>query len=98
MKLLIDIDKVYYEVFSTCRYTPLTVLESTLMNAVGSGKPIPDNATNLDVLKTVFPNTKVDESEKGFTILTLKSEYRGEEYEESIAVWNHWCNAPYRKE
>jgi len=54
MKVLIEIDKVFYEAFSTCRHTPLTVLESTLMNAIGSGKPINEDATNYEAAKIVF--------------------------------------------
>ena len=51
--------------------------------------PIPDNATNGDMIRALFPNNKYVEGEK-FVIIQGVTE--------NISLWNNWWNAPYKLE
>jgi len=52
MKLIIDIDENDYENMKN-GYVPSTF---NTFSAIKNGTPIPDNATNGDVIKAMFPN------------------------------------------
>lgn len=56
MKLIIDIDKEIYESSKReCEESDDLIID-TFTLAIGYGTPIPDNATNGDVVKKVFGN------------------------------------------
>ena len=57
MKLIIDINDDAYEYISKLN-EGITDYQTTLMlyEAVKNGTPIPDNATNRDVIEIMFPN------------------------------------------
>ena len=61
MKLIIDIDEDVYK--KTVFYREFRDLNDcvTTIKALENGTPIPDNATNGDVIKTIFDNDKVSE-------------------------------------
>lgn len=55
MKLIIDIpDNTYADIQEHKRYTDFTILD--LIKAIRHSTPIPDNATNGDVLEMIFPD------------------------------------------
>ena len=55
MKVLIDIDEDEYDFLTTCPY-PKNIFNVTL--AIVNGTPIPEEASNGDVIQMLFP--KID--------------------------------------
>ena len=79
MKLIIDIDKDDYEYMKN-GYVPHSF---NMFYAIKNGTPIPDNATNGDVIKALFkPNW-----------IRRMDDVVREEYEFDA----EWWNAPYQK-
>ena len=60
----------------------------TVCEALSNGTSIPDNATNGDVIKTIFPNMKIEKHHSFARFID------GEEY---IPCPYNWLNAPYQK-
>ena len=56
MKELIDIPKDDYELLKYDNRQDVITLSCSLRNVITNGTPIPDNATNGDVIKTMFPD------------------------------------------
>lgn len=84
MQIVIKIPKrVYDYILKTNNIVNSDRLEVT--EAIVSGTPIPDNATNGDVIKAMFPNIKVNVS--GGVV-------RSDRYTQFDLSW--W-NAPYQK-
>jgi hypothetical protein len=63
-------------------------------NAIANGTPIPDNATNGDVIKAIFPNTEVDDYDYGKDPVI---DVYGIDDTEYITLRKDWWNAPYKK-
>ena len=61
-----------------------------LEQAVVNGAPIPDNATNGDVIKAMFPNIEVEEQGKDLFIV-FNMDIQGTPF------YKAWWNAPYQK-
>ena len=55
---------------------------------------IPDNATNGDVIKAMFPNTEVDDYDYGKDPVI---DVYGIDDTEYITLRKDWWNAPYQK-
>lgn len=85
MKLLIDIPKKDYD--KMCKGE----LIDTILVALKNGKSIPDNATNGDILKMMFPS---DANELDMSKLHLM--YDGLDYIHEFR--KDWWNSPYKKE
>ena len=66
----------------------------TVVKAVQNGIPIPDNATNGDVIKAMFPNTEVDDYDYGKDPVI---DVYGIDDTEYITLRKTWWNAPYQK-
>lgn len=86
MKLIIDIsEEVYQHMMGN------DLLQSVHGNicykAVCNGTPIPDNATNGDVIMAMFPNVNVYEHNGGATY-SVNNEYNFNAT---------WWNSPYQK-
>ena len=82
MKLIIEIpDNTYADIQEHKRYTDFTILD--LIKATRHGIPIPDNATNGDVLKAIFKPNRI----------TRMDDIVREEYD----FTHEWWNAPYKK-
>ena len=56
MKLIIDIPEREYKVICENNYVAVCACPNLLSNAIKNGTPIPDNATNGDVEKALFPD------------------------------------------
>ena len=54
MKLIIDIGEEEYKEVLKDTYSG-TSFENKIFTAIANGTPIPDNATNGDVMKIIFP-------------------------------------------
>ena len=80
MKLIINIDENIYRVLLASE-----ILDETEY-AVKNGTPIPDNATNGDILEMLFPNAKIHCCETLDTAV-MKSDA-------NISI--DWWNAPYQ--
>lgn len=62
MKLIIDIPKkTYNEISEKTTIKCGEVFAQKLLKYIKNGTPIPDNATNGDVIKALFPNFYMDE-------------------------------------
>ena len=79
MKILIDIPDHLYSVIKNKECTHNNVLTE----AVDNGTPIPDNATNGDVLKIMFIPNRITRTDD-----TVNVEYD---------FTNEWWNAPYQR-
>ena len=62
MKLIIDIPDDYMKYIDI--YEKGSLFDMALTKAVKNGTPIPDNATNGDVIKALFPYGKVIERDE----------------------------------
>ena len=87
MQIVIDIDESLYDAINQDIYingmrSGKTILQK-LVNAIGNGTPIPDNATNGDVIKALFKPKWIRRMDD-----VVREEY------EFDAVW--W-DAPYQK-
>ena len=56
MKLIIDIDKELKSAVYRYGLFLNPTEKTSLIDAINNGTPIPDNATNGDVMKMMFPN------------------------------------------
>ena len=84
MRLIIDIpDKAYENIKGG-----LWCGDNITSNAIENGTPIPDNATNGDVIKAMFPDLEYKEGVRFAIIVTPV---------DAIGIWNSWWNAPYQK-
>lgn len=94
MKILIDIPEELRErLFNIVNYGMdiATGLENVMIMSIVNGTPIPDNATNGDVTKAMFPfyNFEIYEH-KGYVMVF---------YEDFYTTYPlRWWNAPYQKE
>ena len=86
-KIIIDIDDDRFEKLKcgTENYLDYQIFLAKLHNAT----LLPNNATNGDVIKALFPNNKYVEG-KNFVIIQGETE--------NISLWNNWWNAPYKME
>lgn len=66
----------------------------TVIKAAQNGTPIPDNATNGDVIKAMFPNAKVDDYDYGKDPVI---DVYGIDDTEYITLRKEWWNSPYQK-
>ncbi|MBO7715262.1 MAG: hypothetical protein J6S85_16965 [Methanobrevibacter sp.] len=86
MKLIIDIPEVDYNYVKQQVADGIT---NPLKIFIASGTPVPDNATNGDMIKAIFPESEVILNEKN----TISWMYKG-----MIKIYPlDWWNAPYQK-
>ena len=88
MKLMIDIPDSTYEAIMARDWKNAGWLFSEELKAIHDGTPIPENATNGDVIKALFPRIK---TKKFSTFLRV---IEGEEY---IPMTYDWWNSPYKR-
>ena len=92
MKLIVDIPEREYKVICENNYVAVCACPNLLSNTIKNGTPIPDNATNGDVIKAFYPELVVGSNNLGKTIFlrpnaTVVIEDR----------MSDWWNAPYQK-
>jgi len=89
MQLVIDIPEVAYE---TCKAVKNVENEQDnfadlMLDAIANGTPIPDNATNGDVLISLYPNLKYTiQNGRVVTTIGVASSFDLD-----------WWNSPYQK-
>ncbi len=93
MRLIIDIPKETYEFINVYEVMDDDYI-GKLAGAITNGTPIPDNATNGDVIKAIFPNTEVDDYDYGKDPVI---DVYGIDDTEYITLRKTWWNAPYQK-
>lgn len=86
MKLIIDIDKDDYEYMKN-GYVPSTF---KTFSVIKNGTPIPDNATNGEVIKTIFPSGKIWKSDS-YMCLLIDGQGDAQMFDVD------WWNSPYQK-
>ena len=67
-----------------------------ILDAITSGKLIPDNATNGDVIKTIFPNAKVRTNYYTYCV-EVKLEFHSQK-DTGLIFDKEWWNKPYKAE
>lgn len=88
MNILIDIPYQLYKVLKDFKDFPNdsneTTIENVLMKAIKNGTPIPDNATDGQVIQTLFKPNRVERTDDDVIV---------EHYDFS----EEWWNTPYQK-
>lgn len=95
MKLIINIpDEVYKDIQS--KSTEIQVEGYMIENAILNGTLIPDNASNGDIIKAMFPNIITDEfaSTIHATTKVVSNSVKGSI---SYDFWKDWWNALYER-
>lgn len=87
MQIVIDIPEGLYG--SISEYPSRGFAVSQLERAILHGTPLPDNATNGDVIKAVFPNGVTAKFATFMRFVVGEDEYINCAYD--------WWNAPYQK-
>jgi len=90
MRILIDIDEKDFHRICQEYISFSDTLEVRGLSAIAEGTPIPDNATNGDVLKAMFPNIEVEEQGKDLFIV-FNMDIQGTPF------YKAWWNSPYQK-
>ena len=85
MKLIINIPEGIYKASKIINVQYEDVIQIPL-EVIANGIPIPDNATNGDVIKTMFPNISIYEHGSTYSV---NNEYNFN---------STWWKAPYRAE
>ena len=96
MKLIIDIPE---ELKNKCNELEFEKainyvrwFDGTLTDAIANGTPIPDNATNGDVIKAMFPYSKYNEYFADVEMKTVENDTRFK------SVFDRdWWDEPYQK-
>ena len=83
MKLIIDVPEEKYEWI--CQNNPKAT-EDMIVGMITHGTPIPDNATNGDVIKALFPTADISLNDSCFEGVVNKYGFDMK-----------WWNAPYQK-
>ena len=94
MKLIIDVPEREYKVICENNYVAVCACPNLLSNAIKNGTPIPDNATNGDVITAMFPNIEVDDYDYGKDPVI---DVYGIDDTEYITLRKAWWNSPYQK-
>ena len=86
MKLIIDINEIAYK---NATHIPSIDWNGNLLrivnDALQNGTPIPDNATNGEVIMALFPNERIGYCEDCTDLGDIATFY------------DNWWNAPYQK-
>lgn len=91
MQIVIDIDEnVFTRLFDNVTEDYAIVNDDLfkIAKSIRKGTVLPDNPTNGDMIKTVFPNASITEIGGGSTIV-VANDYKFN---------STWWNAPYREE
>ena len=87
MKLIIDLkEEDYITIINSLYYIPKQAMEMRVVEAIKVGTVIPDNATNGDVEKALFPNIEKDNER-------LIQEYGSQALYDTF---EKWCELPYK--
>ena len=85
MQIVIDIpEEIIKDAKESPNYYP-SYLFGTIWKSIGNGTPIPDNATNGDAIKAMFPNERIYKCQFGYDF-------------EECSFDEEWWNAPYQKD
>lgn len=90
MKLIIDIDEKDFHRICQEYISFSDTLEGRGLSAIAEGTPIPDNATNGDVIKAMFDVKEIDMSNTYGVHFPEEGDY-------SHYFFKGWWNAPYQK-
>ena len=90
MRILIDISDKDYEKLKD-GHIPFSILD-----VMQNGTPIPDNATNGDVIKAMFPNARVYKCEN-FVEFWYSDWYSEAENGRHVKFRTSWWDTPYQK-
>ena len=89
MKLMIDISDSTYEAIMARDWKNAGWLFNKDLKAIHDGTPIPDNATNGDMIKALFPEAEIIINKKNM----ISWMYKG-----MIKTYPlDWWNAPYKR-
>ena len=93
MKLIIDIDEWQYQ--EVCRNKG----SYDIAYQIANGTPLPENPTNGDVIKALFPNAKIERGLYGISGTPMICLNLGTRYDvHEMSFVKEWWNAPYKAE
>lgn len=99
MQIVIDIDEEDFNIMkhNVAIDNPLCPLgEKEMVTAVANGTPIPDNATNGDMIEKMFPNCEQKEHMNNrYFEMYFDNDLKNASY---MRVSKEWWNAPYWEE
>ena len=85
-KLQKDFEEVCVGECDCCKEESCPVYTQSTVKAI----PIPEGATNGDMIKAMFSNISINETNRGFVLLESEND--------NVSIWNSWWNAPYKPE
>lgn len=92
MKLIIDLDEYDYStIVNDERYMPLDISV-----AIKNSIPIPDNATNGDVIRTMFGYKRISHFNDNPPLVDVYGLDNNDDTD-SVTFYEDWWNAPYQK-
>ncbi len=91
MKLIVDVpDNVYAKVMEYCEHNEIV---EAVYGYIYHGTPIPDNATNGDVIKAMFDTTE----EHFYDEDRMVDVYGLDRSDDPSTFYADWWNGPYQK-
>ena len=93
MQIVIDIDEKW-KAKCSC-FSSIDVL-NYLYDIIQNGTPIPDNATNGDVIKAMFIDVKVNVTKYSYVVEVKLPHHT--EHDTGLLFDKYWWNTPYKKE
>lgn len=95
MQIVIEISKERYQDIQRIAEVQTEKRMLTCEQIIANGTPIPEHATNGDVIRALFPDARVDDYDYGEDPVI---DVYGIDDTEYITVRKNWWNAPYKKE
>lgn len=99
MKLIIDMPEETLREVNRCGLFLCPRDKERLINSIKHGTPIPENATNGDMIKALFPTCKFDNA-LPFTDgrwETVEFETDSKYKPTQLRTYDNWCNSPYKR-
>lgn len=103
MNLMINISDSTYEAIMARDWKNAGWLFSEELKAIHDGTPIPDNATNGDMIKALFPNAEFDNAmpftDGRWETMNLDTENRTRAIYKptQLRTYADWWNSPYKR-
>ena len=94
MKLIIDIPEQMY----LNAKANMLCGAGVIARAIKNGTPLPENATNGDVMKAMFPQIEVEHNNSGIHDLMNVYNLDSNKAQFPTPLFTNWWNAPYKAE
>ena len=95
MKVIVDIPEEDYKEVLKDTYSG-TPFENKIFTAIANGTPIPDNATNGDVIKAIFGYKRISHFNDNPPLVDVYGLDNNDDTD-AVTFYEDWWNAPYQK-